>query len=123
MHRDLKPENFLIGLGENERTLYLIDYGLAKKYIVESTGEHIKYAEMKKFVGAPRYASLAAHKGIEQGRRDDLESIGYILIYLFTGFLQWQSIIPRKGESIVEAAYKKKAEITIQKLCNGIPGK
>ena len=84
IHRDLKPENILMGLEENANTLYLIDFGLAKKWKL-SNGQHIPYKDGKNLTGTARYASHFTHNGIEQSRRDDLEGIGYILLYLLMG--------------------------------------
>jgi len=88
IHRDLKPENILMGLEENASTLYLIDYGLAKKWKL-SNGEHIPTREGKSLTGTARYASANTHLGIEQSRRDDLEGAGYVLLYLLKGELPW----------------------------------
>ena len=65
LHRDLKPENILIGLEENASTLYLIDYGLAKKWKVSPTNEHIPIKEGKSLTGTARYASANTHLGVE----------------------------------------------------------
>ena len=81
VHRDLKPENFVIGLDKEENIIYLIDFGLSKKY-KDSKGDHILYKEGKSILGTVRYVSIYTHLGIEQSRRDDIESLGYILIYL-----------------------------------------
>eukprot|EP01022_Parablepharisma_sp_SALTPOND_P016031 TRINITY_DN2308_c0_g1_i3.p3 TRINITY_DN2308_c0_g1~~TRINITY_DN2308_c0_g1_i3.p3 ORF type:complete len:217 (+),score=35.48 TRINITY_DN2308_c0_g1_i3:535-1185(+) len=121
IHRDLKPENFLIGLGKKQNTLYLIDYGLAKRYLAVKTGEHITGEAEPKFVGAVRYASLSAHLKKAQGRKDDLEAIGYILVYLFKGVLPWQGIIPKEGEEFEGQVCKKKLEVGIEGLCKDLP--
>lgn len=71
LHRDVKPDNFLMGVGANAQRLYLIDFGLAKKY-KQKDGAHIPYRDNKNLTGTARYASLNTHLGIEQGRRDDL---------------------------------------------------
>lgn len=89
IHRDLKPENILIGMEENAQTLYLIDFGLAKRWKNPATGEHIPYRDKKSLTGTARYASANTHLGIEQSRRDDLEGAGYVILYLLKGELPW----------------------------------
>ncbi|CDW71069.1 casein kinase [Stylonychia lemnae] len=88
IHRDMKPENFLMGIGRDSHTVYIIDFGLSKKFKDAKTHQHIPYRENKNLTGTARYASVNAHLGIEQSRRDDLESIGYILTY-FVNVMLW----------------------------------
>lgn len=92
IHRDIKPENFLMGLNKKSHVVYLIDFGLSKKYRDSKTHQHIPYKENKNLTGTARYASINAHLGIEESRRDDLESIGYMMVYLAQGYLPWQGI-------------------------------
>lgn len=86
IHRDIKPENFLFGIGEEQ--LYIIDFGFCKKYNI-----HLKPYKTSDLIGTPKFASIASHELTELSRRDDLESIGYILIYLYMGKLEWDTIM------------------------------
>ena len=92
IHRDMKPDNFLMGTGRQCNKLFLIDYGLAKKFRDNRTRQHIAYREGKNLTGTSRYASINGHLGIEQSRRDDMESLGYVLMYFNLGSLPWQGL-------------------------------
>ena len=89
IHRDIKPDNFLIKSDNN--MVNLIDFGLARRYI-DRSGSHIRQDTGRKLTGTARYASINVHLGLTPSRRDDLESIGYVLIYLLKGKLPWQSV-------------------------------
>ena len=121
IHRDIKPQNFLIGRENNdENIIYLIDFGLAKKYRSER-GNHVKFSITSKVTGTPRFSSLNAMRGVEQSRRDDLESLCYIIIYFFNGFLPWQGL---QYCSILErfnAILDMKKNIKVSSLCEGLP--
>lgn len=92
IHRDLKPNNCLIGLNNNNDKIYIIDYGLSKSYINHDTNKHIELQHNRSLVGTVRYTSVNIHNGLTPSRRDDLQSIGYMLVYFMTGKLPWQNI-------------------------------
>ena len=113
IHRDIKPENFLLGTGWQRNKIYVIYIGLAKQYLTSLMG-HIPYVENKRFTGTLRYASINTHLGKEQSRRDDLETIGYLLIYFLRGELPWQP----PSDFAKEKKYQKMIEIVSQKIFN-----
>ena len=120
IHRDIKPDNFTIGVNKNSHRIYIIDFGLAKKYM-SSTFDHIKYREGKGLTGTARYASINTHLGIEQSRRDDLEALGYVFIYFLKGSLPWQGLKARNVKDKYEKIKEKKILTKIDDLCSGIP--
>jgi hypothetical protein len=120
LHRDIKPENFLMGIQESQDTVHVIDLGLAKKWKLPN-GNHIKYLTGNKIIGTARYASVNSHLGNQLSRRDDMESLGYLLVYLARGKLPWQSMRSQTKEEKYLQILEKKQEITIEKLCYGLP--
>jgi serine/threonine protein kinase len=121
IHRDIKPENFVIGLGNRSQYIYIIDYGLCKKFFHWREEAHIPYIEGKALTGTARYASINTHLGIEQSRRDDLECLGYVFIYLLLGKLPWQDInLPEKADRY-EAIKNMKIQTSVRELCEGLP--
>ena len=121
LHRDIKPENFCIGNEENTNILYLIDFGLSKRFKDNKTNQHIPYKEKKYFIGTPKYASTNIHLGLELSRRDDLLSIGYVLIDMLKGGLPWQNINDSKNKIEINKIGEKKIQIPNDVLCNGLP--
>ena len=121
LHRDIKPDNFVMGLDELSNIVYLIDFGLAKKYRSMTTLIQYPMVKKNKLTGTARYASINALKGYEHSRRDDLESVGYILIYFLKGKLPWQGIHTKTKEEKYQKILEKKMEISSTELCDGIP--
>ena len=119
IHRDIKPGNFLIGKNLDCKKIYIIDFGLSKKYI-DKNNNHILYKEGKGLTGTARYVSLNTHYGIEQSRRDDMEGIAYNLIYFAKGKLPWQGVKTKKKEKH-KKIMELKEEYIPEKLCDGLP--
>ena len=122
IHRDIKPNNILIGR-KDPNNLYLIDFGFARKYRSSRTGKHIKYNLLKKAVGYIIYLSANGNKGYEISRRDDLESLGYMLIYLARNYLPWMYINFSKIDidTKLRDICNMKCSITPEELCKGLP--
>lgn len=119
IHRDLKPDNFTIGK-DSKNNIFCIDFGLAKKYVNKS-GTHIEFAKSRKFCGTAKYASIAAHEHVEQSRKDDLESLIYMLIYLYKGKLPWSNIKNHDKKKKYKKIYKEKLSYTAEELCEKMP--
>ncbi|CAE7419254.1 unnamed protein product [Symbiodinium pilosum] len=107
VHRDLKPDNFLVGAGKKCNVVHIIDFGLAKRYR-NSKRQHIPFSQRKSLTGTARYASVNAHKGAEQSRRDDMEALGYIFLYFSRGLLPWKIL-------------EKKQSVPLDELCEDCP--
>ncbi|KAG5444316.1 Casein kinase I isoform alpha [Clonorchis sinensis] len=121
IHRDIKPDNFLMGIGRNCNKVFLCDFGLAKKFRDSRSHRHIAYREDKALIGTARYASINSHAGIEQSRRDDLESLGYVLMYFLRGTLPWQGLKAATKAQKYERIYEKKVSVPTDVLCRGYP--
>ncbi len=143
LHRDVKPDNFLMGMGSEKHICYIIDYGLAKKYQDPTSGEHIEYEEVgililspviimfnssdfglqgySNFNGTADFISITNHLGIEQSRRDDMESLGYVLMFFLHGSLPWQGMKAATKQEKYRRILERKLSTVSSALCRGYP--
>ena len=121
IHRDIKPANFVVGDAHSSPTVFGIDYGLSKRYRNPHTLQHIPHRVGKSLTGTPRYASINNHLGVEQSRRDDLEAIGYVLVYFMKGRLPWQGLKAKNAPKKYKMILEKKQATSIAQLCQGCP--
>ncbi|KAH7132831.1 kinase-like domain-containing protein [Dactylonectria macrodidyma] len=121
IHRDIKPDNFLMGVGKRGNQTNAIDFGLAKKYRDPKTHFHIPYRENKNLTGTARYASINTHLGVEQSRRDDMESLGYLMLYFCRGSLPWQGLKADTKKQKYDRIMEKKMNTPTEVLCRGFP--
>lgn len=121
LHRDIKPNNFLIGCGANQDRVYIVDFGLAKRYRCPDTGAHIPCNTKKGLTGTVRYTSLNVHRGLEPSRRDDLSAVGYVLMYFALGRLPWQGISAKSKKTKQRRIGRRKEKHTTAELCQGFP--
>ena len=121
LHRDIKPDNFLLGLGSKANTVFVIDFGLSKRYKDSKTNAHIPYRDGKSLTGTARYASLNTSLGVEQSRRDDMECLLNVFIYLLKGSLPWQGLPGNTKNEKYRNIMEKKMITTPEILCSGLP--
>ena len=123
IHRDIKPDNYTLGVHRAEKLIYLIDFGLAKRYRHPVTKQHIPYRENSGLgvVGTLRYASVNAHLGMELSRRDDLEALFYMLIYFVRGSLPWQGALRLSKSEKYSRVLELKQTVSYSELCKDLP--
>lgn len=119
----MKPDNFLVGKGNKAAIIYVIDFGLAKRYRDPKTNIHISYRNNKSLTGTARYASINTHMGIEQSRRDDLEGTCYVVLYFLKGALPWQGLTARNKNDKYKKIMETKMSTSAETLCKGLPSK
>ena len=121
IHRDIKPDNFVMGLGEKGNHVYLIDFGLAKRFVNAKTKQHIPFRMDKGFTGTARYASVAGHLGYEQSRKDDMEALAYMLAFFGNGSLPWQTIVTRDRNQRKLIIQESKLNTSIAEVMGVLP--
>ncbi len=120
LHRDIKSENFMVGHGSRNDIVYIIDFGLSKKY-VDSRKRHMAYREGRDLIGTPRFVSINTHLGKEQSRRDDMEALGHMMLYFLRGSLPWQGLPAPTVKEKYAKIRDKKINTSLQELCHGFP--
>jgi len=118
VHRDIKPDNFVLGVGRKQHHLYLIDFGLSSRYWKR---RHVVLRDGLSLTGTARYASVNVHRGMEQSRRDDLEAIGYMIMYFLRGSLPWSGLQAKNKQEKYRKILQTKESTRISDLCMGFP--
>jgi serine/threonine protein kinase len=121
IHRDIKPENFLLG-SNNPNIIYLTGFGLCTKYCSSKSGKHIMPGFRGTFSGTIKYSSANAQRGNQLSRRDDLESLGYTILYFMKGGLPWMNLNQNINEKEAYIkTYSMKKFMPVERLCKGAP--
>ena len=120
IHRDIKPDNIIMGLNETSSIVHLIDFGLTRS-VLKKNGGHIEFRTGKNLVGTARFVSINAHLGYELSRRDDLLTLGYVMVYFAKGQLPWHYVDTRRRSARFEELGRLKKSWSFADLCAGCP--
>lgn len=121
VHLDVKPDNFMLGIDELSSQVFLIDFGLAQLFRNPATRSYTPQFSRSSVIGTVRYSSINRHLGLTPSRRDDLESLVYVIVYLVKGRLPWQGVIVQPGQICEDEVLKVKQATTLKALCEGLP--
>jgi serine/threonine protein kinase len=122
IHLDIKPDNFMLGIGKLSNQVFLIDFGLARLFRNPTTRHHTAQINGSGVIGTICYSSINCHLGLTPSRRDDLESLAYVIVYLAKGSLPWQGIVVEPGQFHEDEVLRVKQATTVKALCAGLPG-
>merc|ERR1719247_2909458 len=111
----------MFGVKDKIHHVYIIDFGLSKPYWDAIRKVHIGQKTGLSLTGTARYASINAHKGVEQSRRDDMEAIGHMFLYFLRGALPWSGLSAKTQEEKCRKIREKKEVTQLSDLCNGFP--
>ncbi|MCJ1479816.1 serine/threonine protein kinase [Lambiella insularis] len=137
LHQDIKPANFLMGTGSKGNCVYVTDLGLASGHF-SSEAPQVTSQHQARLWGTAYFASVAGHRGIgkckeeddqdpladrapEQSQRDDMESLGYMLLYFLRGRLPWHNVKAASKQEKAERMMEYKASIRVDELCEDMP--
>lgn len=121
IHRDIKPDNFVMGCNSESDRVFLIDFGLSRKYIDSLSGAHVGYGDGKPLIGTARYSSINNMRGIDQTRRDDLESLLYVWIFMATGDLPWTQMGGGDRKEMYKRILEQKESTAIDEVLKNLP--
>eukprot|EP00928_Gymnodinium_smaydae_P004600 TRINITY_DN11564_c0_g1_i1.p1 TRINITY_DN11564_c0_g1~~TRINITY_DN11564_c0_g1_i1.p1 ORF type:complete len:347 (-),score=50.28 TRINITY_DN11564_c0_g1_i1:70-1065(-) len=121
IHRNIKPGHFVMGLGAKANLVHLIGFGLAEELRKPTTKNHANASKSSSVVGALRYISRNAHLGAKQSQKDDLESLGYVLMHFLRGNLPWQGLQANTRHEKYKLIMEKKKNTSVEELCKDAP--